>query len=257
MPIQITISDVIDIFLIAFLLFQLYRLIKGTPAFSIFIAVSIIYLFWLLVKLFNLELTSTLFGQVIGVGVIALIVVFQQEIRRFLIVFGNRYIKSGRLSGMIYLFSGAMENISHRNSEEVVRAIEAMSERRTGALIVVARSGLLEPYSNGGEKLDARISAELIVTIFTKSTPLHDGAVLIENGRIMAARCPLPITERINISNTYGMRHRAALGMSEHTDALVIVVSEETGTVSIADAGTIKSNLSVNELRQILAKEKI
>ncbi|MGQ9621310.1 MAG: diadenylate cyclase CdaA [Bacteroidales bacterium] len=257
MPFHITVFDIVDIFLVAFLLYQLYRLIKGTPALSIFIAVFLIYLFWLLVKLLNLELISTLFGQIIGLGVITLIIVFQQEIRRFLLVLGNRYINSNRFPGAKYFMQESRTKASHRNAEEIVRAVEVMSHKKTGALIVIGRSGLLEPYSEGGEKLDAIISAELLETIFTKYSPLHDGAVLIESGKILAARCPLPITEQIKISNIYGMRHRAALGMSEHTDALVIVISEETGFISIADGGTIQTNISVNHLRTILANEKI
>jgi len=257
MPFHITIYDIIDIFLVAFLLYQLYRLIKGTPALSIFIAIFLIYIFWLLVKVLNLELMSTLLGQVIGVGVIALIIVFQQEIRKFLIVIGNRYVYSNRLLGLRKIFPENIEQKRHRNTEEIIRAVESMSSKKTGALIVIARSGLLEPYSEGGEKLNANISAGLLETIFTRNTPLHDGAVLIENGKIIAARCPLPITERLDIADEYGMRHRAALGMTEHIDALVIVVSEETGKISIADRGVIRSGISVKELRQILANEKI
>lgn len=257
MPFHITIYDVIDIFLVAFLLYQLYRLIKGTPALSIFIAIFLIYIFWLLVKILNLKLMSTLLGQVIGVGVIALIIVFQQEIRRFLIVIGSRYISNDKLLGLRRIYPENIKQQRHRNTEEVIRAVESMSSKKTGALIVIGRSGLLEPYSEGGEKLNADISASLLETIFTRNTPLHDGAVLIENGKIIAARCPLPITEQLNIGDEYGMRHRAALGMTEHIDALVIVVSEETGRISIADRGVIRSGISIRELRQILASEKI
>ncbi len=257
MPFHITIFDIIDIFLVAFLLYQLYRLIRGTPAFSIFIAVFLIYLFWLLVKILNLELTGTLLGQVIGVGAIALIIVFQQEIRKFLIVLGSRYISRYNFPGLRRFFPENAVKKNLRNNEEIVRAVEVLSQKKTGALIVIGRTGLLEPYSEGGERLDARISAELIETIFTKNTPLHDGAVIIENGKILAARCPLPITENINIQDFHGMRHRAALGMTEQTDAIVIVVSEETGRISVADSGTIKTNLKVNELRKILSEEKI
>jgi len=257
MPFHITILDVIDIFLVAFLLYQLYRLIKGTPALSIFIAIFLIYIFWLLVRILNLKLMSTLLGQVIGVGVIALIIVFQQEIRKFLIVIGSRYVNNDRFLGLRKMFPENIKQKRQRNTEEIIRAVESMSSKKTGALIVIGRSGLLEQYSEGGEKLNANISASLLETIFTRNTPLHDGAVLIENGKIIAARCPLPITEQLNIADEYGMRHRAALGMTEHIDALVIVVSEETGKVSIADRGVIRSGISIKELRQILANEKI
>lgn len=257
MPFYITIYDVIDIFLVAFLLYQLYRLIKGTPALSIFVAIFLIYLFWLLVKVLKLELVSTLLGQVIGVGVIALIIVFQQEIRKFLIVMGSRYVYNNKLLGLKKIFPENMVQKGHKNTEEIIRAVEYLSYNKIGALIVIGRSGLLEPYSEGGEKLSAVINASLLETIFTKNTPLHDGAVLIENGKIIAARCPLPITEQVNLPEEFGMRHRAALGMSEHTDALVIVVSEETGKISVADSGVIRSNISIKDLRQILANERI
>jgi len=257
MPFKITVLDIIDIFLVAFLLYQLYRLIKGTPAISIFIAVFFIYLFWLLVKFLNLELISTLLGQVIGVGVIALIIVFQQEIRRFLIYLGNRYVSSNRFPVVKFLFPSLNSKTSHRNIEEILRAVVYLSEHKTGALIVIARTSILDTYSEGGEKINSIISARLIETIFAKNTPLHDGAILIENGKITAAGCPLPITEQVNIEAEYGMRHRAAIGISEHTDALVLVVSEETGLISVAEGGKIRRNISANELRMILSREKL
>jgi len=257
MPFSITIFDVVDIFLVAFLLYQLYRIIRGTPAMSIFVAVFIFYLFWLLVKVLNLELMSTLLGQVIGVGLIALIVVFQQEIRRFLIATGNRYVKNEFLRKLNILSFNNGSKDNPRNAEEIIRAVEAMSVKKTGALIVIGRTSSLDPWSEGGEKINAVISSVLIETIFYKNTPLHDGAILIHNGRILSARCPLPITDQTNISPAYGMRHRAAIGMSESSDALVIVVSEETGEISVADNGVLYSNISTGELRRRLAREKI
>ncbi|NMC41212.1 MAG: TIGR00159 family protein [Bacteroidales bacterium] len=257
MPFSINIFDVVDIFLVAFLLYQFYRLIRGTPAMSIFIAVFIIYLFWLLVKVLNLELMSSLLGQVIGVGLLALIVVFQQEIRRFLIATGNRYITNDFFRRLNILSYKNGKNDNPRNTEEIIRAAESLSGKKTGALIVIGRSGSLEPWSEGGEKINAVISSPLIETIFYRNTPLHDGAILIQNGRILSARCPLPITDQTNISPAYGMRHRAAIGMSESTDALVIVVSEETGEISVADSGVLYSNITTGELRRRLAGEKI
>jgi diadenylate cyclase len=257
MPFHITILDIVDIFLVAVILFQLYRLIRGTAAFSIFIAISFIYLFWLIVKALNMELISALLGQVIGVGVLALIIVFQPEVRRFLLIIGNRYISTSRFS-LGWLFSSvATGHGSPGEAEEIVRACETMASRRTGALIVIARKSSLDIYSQGGEILKAQISAELLETIFFRNTPLHDGAVLIERGIILAARCPLPITDQIALPPRFGMRHRAAIGMSEHTDALIVVVSEESGFITVADAGEIKENLTPNELRNILLVEKM
>lgn len=257
MVIDLKVIDIIDIVLVAIILFQLYRLIRGTAALSIFIGIFIIYMFWLLVKALNMELIGALLGQVIGVGVIALIIVFQQEVRRFLLVIGNRYMNRRRFS-FGKLFSSVEEQTgSPKEAEEIVRAAESMASKKIGALIVLGRKSSLDIYSEGGERIDAIISAELLETIFFKNSPLHDGAVLIEDGKIFAARCPLPITDRVSLPPKYGMRHRAAIGISEHTDSLVVVVSEESGKITVAEGGEVKENISPNELRQILLKEKI
>jgi diadenylate cyclase len=257
MPFHITTFDIIDIVLVAIILFQLYRLIRGTAAFSIFIAIFFIYIFWLVAKALNMELVSSLLGQVIGVGVIALIIVFQQEVRRFLLVIGNKYLTNNRFSLGRFFHSVKQESGSPREAEEIVRACETMASKRTGALIVIGRTSSLDIFSEGGEILKAQISAELIETIFFKNSPLHDGAVLIEGGLILAASCPLPITEQVSLPPRFGMRHRAAVGMSEHTDALIIVVSEESGFITVVDSGEIRENLAPNELRNILLMEKI
>jgi uncharacterized protein (TIGR00159 family) len=249
--------DLIDIVLVAIIFYQLYKLIRGTAALSIFIGIFIIYMFWLIVKALNMELIGALMGQVIGVGVIALIIVFQQEVRRFLLAIGNRYMNRRRFS-FGKLFSKVEEETgSPKEAEEIVRATESMAAKKTGALIVLGRKSSLDIYSEGGERIGAIISAELLETIFFKNSPLHDGAVLIEDGKIFAARCPLPITDRVALPPRFGMRHRAAIGISEHTDALVVVVSEESGFITVAESGEMKEHLTPNELRQILLKEKI
>jgi len=257
MPFHITILDIIDIFLVAIILFQLYRLIRGTAAFSIFLGISFIYLSWLIVKALKMEMISALLGQVIGVGVIALIIVFQQEVRRFLLVIGNRYLSGSRFP-LARLFSSVKDRQgSPREAEEIVRACETMAAKNTGAIIVIGRKSTLDMYSEGGEIIKAEISAELIETIFFKNTPLHDGAILIADGEILAARCPLPITDQVSLPPRFGMRHRAAVGMSEHSDALIIVISEETGNISVVDTGNIRENITPKELRNILLMEKI
>ncbi|OFY63070.1 MAG: TIGR00159 family protein [Bacteroidetes bacterium RBG_13_43_22] len=257
MLVPFTILDIIDILLVALIMFQLYRIIKGTSAFSIFIAVFFIYLFWLIVKALNMQLVSSMLGQVIGVGVIALIVVFQQEVRRFLLVMGNRYLKNRNFS-IIRLFGPVKDDPGGPIlAEEIVRAAESMASKKIGCLIVIARQSNLDMFTEGGEIIKARISAELLETIFFKNTPLHDGAVLIDDDMILAARCPLPVTDQYTLPPKFGMRHRAAIGMSENSDALVVVVSEETGHISVADAGEIRENLTPNELRNILLMEKV
>jgi uncharacterized protein (TIGR00159 family) len=257
MPFQISVIDIIDIFLSALIFFQIYRIIRGTAAFSIFITIFLIYLTWLLVRTLNMELTGAILGQVVGLGVLALVIVFQQEVRRFLLITGNRFIMRRGLS-LAGIFSDVRdEKGSIREAEEIVKACESMSSKFIGALIVIGRKSSLAIYSEGGEMLKARISAELLETIFFKNTPLHDGAVLIEGGEILAARCPLPTTEQVSLPVRFGMRHRAAIGMSERSDAIIIAVSEETGHISVFKTGEIRENITANELRNILLMEKI
>jgi uncharacterized protein (TIGR00159 family) len=254
MLLDITLFDAVDILLVAVILFQMYRLIRGTAAMSIFIAVFFIYVFWLLVKALNMELVGALLGQVIGVGVIALIIVFQQEIRRFLLAVGNRYLSTRRFSFERFFFPGSSPSLITREYEEIVRAASAMAAVRTGALIVIGRTSRLDIYAESGKMLRAQVSSDLIETIFFKNSPLHDGAVLIEDGKILAARCTLPISDQVSTPAHFGMRHKAALGITEHVDAIVIIVSEETGYISVADSGNITENISTHELRQILLK---
>jgi diadenylate cyclase len=257
MLVKLTFFDIIDIFLVAMILFQLYRLIRGTAAFSIFLSIFFIYLFWLIAKALNMDLVASLIGQVIGVGVIALIIVFQQEVRRFLLMIGNRYLAGNHFSFDKFFYNESEKTKSHREAEEIVRASESMASKKTGALIVIGRNSRLEYYAEGGEIIRATISADLLGTIFFKNSPLHDGAVIIQDGVILAARCPLPITDNIALPNHFGMRHRAAVGISEQTDSLVIVISEETGHLSVAQNGKIKENISSNELREILITQNL
>lgn len=257
MIVPITFLDIIDILLVAFILFQFYRIIKGTAALSIFIAVFLIYLFWLLVKALNMELVSSIIGQVIGVGVIALIVVFQQEVRRFLLMIGNRYLRNTRFT-LKRFFNNSTDNLlAPVLVEELVQATVSMSAKKIGALIVIGRQSRLATYTEEGQIIKAEVSSGLLETLFFKNTPLHDGAVLIEDGLILAARCPLPVTDQFKLPSNLGMRHRAAIGMSEHTDAIVIVVSEETGRISYAESGVLREGLKPNELRNILLVEKV
>ncbi len=248
--------DIIDILLTGFLLYQLYRLIKGTVALNIFIGIFSFYLVWLLVKALNMQLLGSILGQFIGVGVIALIIVFQQEIRGFLLLIGTRYLSSKALSfDKLFPFEDKPSPKIRINS--IVKACINLSAKKIGALIVIARQSKLLAYAQTGDILNATTSSRLIESIFAKDSPLHDGAIIIINDKINAARCVLPISENIKLPPNYGMRHRAALGISEQTDALVIVVSEETGEVSLTDSGEIKEDISIKELVQILENEFI
>ncbi len=252
--ITIRILDIIDILLVALLLYQVYRLIKGTVAINIFIAVFAVYLLWLVVKALNMELIGTILGQVIGVGVIALIIVFQQEIRKFLLILGTRYL-SRRNFTLESLFSVNMKTGSNINIDALVTACENLSGSKTGALIVIARKSELSTITEGGDILNAETSSRLLESIFFRNSPLHDGAVIIIGEKIHAARCVLPISENIYLPAKFGTRHRAALGMTEKTDAIVIVVSEETGEISVCKTGEITTGLTSIELREYLNKE--
>ena len=252
---NMTLIDVIDIFVVAVRMFQIDRLTRGTTALRIVAGILIVYLLWIVVRALKMELLSMILGQVIGVGVIALIIVFQQEIRRFLLLLGTQYTNR-RHSFMSRIFRPRGRGVNVVGQEWIETVVEAsadMARTKTGPQIVIARAVNLLPIIEKGEKIDALISGPLIKNIFFKNSPLHDGAIVIANGRIAAAKCVLPSTER-EVPMEFGMRHRAALGASEATDALVIVVSEERGSISIARKGHISQDITPAHLRILLRK---
>lgn len=249
--IDIKIIDIIDILLVTYLIYQLFKLIRGTNAINIFFGIIFLYLFWFLVKSFNMNLLSAILGQVLGVGVIALVVIFQQEIRRFLLHLGSQYIansKAGKISK--WLMRGQKEEeMNSGTMEEIAQACSRMSETRTGALIVLSHKSSLEFIIETGDCIDGILNRRLIQNIFFKNSPLHDGAMVISTDRIIAARCTLPIAENPNLPPQYGMRHRAAVSISSETDADAIVVSEETGNISFVSGGNIRTMGSMSELK--------
>lgn len=252
--ITIRFLDILDILLVAFLLYQIYKLIRGTTAMNIFIGIFSLYLLWLIVKALNMQLLGSILGQVIGVGVIALIIVFQQEIRRFLLVFSTRYITNRKFSFESF-FSFGDSKVSQVDINGIVNACSNMSAFKTGALIVISKKSDLMSFIRTGDIINADTSSRLLESIFFKNSPLHDGAVIIRNHKIIAARCVLPTTERINLPPHYGIRHRAALGIAEKTDAVVVTVSEETGAISFTKHDEIDNNIGPNRLRQLLENE--
>jgi uncharacterized protein (TIGR00159 family) len=245
--------DIIDILLVAYLMYQLYMLIRGTVALNIFIAIFLFYLFWLVVKALNMELLGSILGQVIGVGMIALIIVFQVELRRFLVFVGTRYLS--RTLSLNKAFSINLQEKRNLKIKSIANACKRMSESNTGALIIITRKSALELYAQTGEIISALTSTRLLEAIFFKNSPLHDGAVIIVEDKVYAARCILPMSDNPNVPANFGMRHRAALGITEHTDAFAIIVSEETGEIAVADNGVLTNNLSKEELMQTLEKE--
>ena len=248
--VDIHVIDIIDILLVGLLVFYVYKLIRGTAAISIFLGIIILYIVWAVVKALNMSLLSEIMGQVLGVGVIAIIVLFQQEIRKFLLSLGSTYIiNNEKLKIFSKLFGNRGAGMQLQALDEITEACRKMSETKTGALIVLTRTSSMDFVVETGDVIDARISRRLIENLFFKNSPLHDGAMVIANDRIVAARCTLPISKNPNIPANYGMRHRAATGLSEETDACVVVVSEETGNISFVMDGHIKTMGSISELR--------
>ena len=243
-----TFIDFIDIILVAAIMYWIYRATKGTNAPYIISGIIVIYLLWVVVRTLNMELLSTILGQFVSVGVIALIIVFQPEIRRFLQMIGMR---QKRFNFITRIF--AREDDKSANILPIVTACREMAETKTGALIVIGQQSDLTLIIEGGIALDARISTPLIRNIFFKNAPLHDGAAVIVGDRIVAAKCILPVTQS-DVPKSYGTRHRAAIGMSEISDAIIIVVSEETGGISLAQGGQLRRDVDPQRLTQILQR---
>jgi diadenylate cyclase len=227
--------DFIDISLVSILLYQVYKLIRGSIAVRIFLGLLALYLVYLVVRAAQMELLATILGQFMGVGVIAMIVLFQPEIRKFLLVLGKstefreNFLKT--LSGLRYGYHDDFD------ISEVTEAAKILKATQTGALIVFSINTELKFYAQTGDLLDAVVSKRLLLSIFNKSSPMHDGAVIIFKGRIKAARCVLPVSENDYLPPNFGLRHRAAIGMSENTDTLVLAISEETGHLILARNG--------------------
>lgn len=250
------ITDAIDILLVAIMLYQLYKMVKGTAAVNVFIGLALIYIVWIIVRAFELKLLGSILGKFINVGVIAVMVVFQQEIRKFLLYIGsNEFIKNKNWRS-IFSFSNVSVASSRYvlDADAVINACFNMSETKTGALIIISRKSDLKFYVNTGEIVDSALTDKMLENIFYKNSPMHDGAVIIKDNRIIAARCVLPVTENENFPSHFGMRHRAAVGLTETTDALAITVSEQTGNVSLTVNGEINSNLNRDKLRYLIEK---
>ena len=234
--IQIRIVDIIDVLLVALLLYGLYRLLKGTAAISIFVGIVAIFLIWQLVKALQMELLTTILGAFVSVGFIALIIIFQPEIRRFLFTIGAK-TQSGE-NKFFRIFHRKKQHVS-LDTETLCLACKSMSDIKQGALIVITRQNTVPDIVMTGVGIDAEISKPLIENIFFKNSPLHDGAMIITDNRIVAARCILPVTSNSDLPGHYGLRHRAAVGVTESNDCLVLVVSEETGNISLVKGGAI------------------
>lgn len=257
MGFNIGLKDIIDITLTAILLFGAYKLLKRSGASNVFVGVMTFIVVWFLVsQVFKMELLGSIFDGVISVGAFALIVLFQTEIKRFFSRIGSRGSWGILNFFKRYLKSGTIEDSEpDYDLIQIVLACRNMSKAATGGLIVITRNDMLDFYTQSGEIIDSRISSRLIENIFFKNSPLHDGALIITKRRLRAAACILPVSSNQNIPKRLGLRHRSALGISEQSDAIAIVISEETGQISWAIAGRLTINVKPEELEHFLSEE--
>ncbi len=254
---SIEIKDIFDILLTAFLMFSVYRLLKRSGVVTVFYGILAFFMAWYVIsKAFNMKLLGGILDGIINVGAFALIVLFQTEIKRFFSRIGSTK-NWGLLNGLKSFFKPAevKKSKNHYTIIQIVLACRNLSKTVTGALIVLQRSDDLDFYSQTGERIDAQISSRLLENIFFKNSPLHDGALIIDEGRLESAGCILPVSSNENIPKRLGLRHRSALGITEKTDAIAIVVSEETGHISWAMNGKLNLNVKPEELEQFLSKE--
>ena len=253
MFIEFSIKDVIDILLVAYLLYQTYRLMKDSGSINIFIGILVFIGCWLIVsQVLEMRLLGSIFDKLVSVGVLALIVLFQDDIRKFLVNLGS-HKKLGNFFRI--LTNTQKEKVERADIMPIVMACMSMSKTKTGALMVIEKNVPLNEIIRSGETINADVNQRLIENIFFKNSPLHDGAMIIRHKQIIAAGCILPVSHDLNIPKELGLRHRAAMGVSQETDALAIIVSEETGGISVAYKGQFHLRLTAEELERILTKE--
>lgn len=253
MFIDFSIKDLIDILLVAYLLYQTYRLMKDSGSINIFIGILVFIGCWIIVsQVLEMRLLGSIFDKLVSVGVLALIVLFQDDIRKFLVTVGS-HKRWG--SFFRFLTNRKQEKTDIADIMPIVMACMNMSKGKVGALIILEKSMPLNDIIRTGETINATISQRLIENIFFKNSPLHDGAMIVSHKTIVSASCILPVSHDLNIPKELGLRHRAALGVSQETDALAIIVSEETGAISVAYKGQFHLRLTAEELERILTKE--
>ena len=239
--------DALDILLVATLTYYIYKLLKGTVAINIFLGIAFIFLIWKITQILKMEMLSNILGYLLSGGVIALIIVFQQEIRKFLLMIGTTNVTS-RTQFLKQLKFLKSEITLETDSDTLLNACKKMSKTKTGALIVIERTNSLDFLIKTGDSMNAEINEVLLESIFYKNSPLHDGATIIRDNFVVATRVILPISDSINIPSRFGLRHRAAFGVSEKTDAVCLLVSEETGEISYIKDGSFELYADYNEL---------
>ena len=249
-----SLKDAIDILLVAYLLYKTYKLMKSSGSINVFTGILVFIVIWVIVsQVLQMRLLGSIFDKLVSVGVIALIVLFQDEIRHFLLTLGSRH----HSSSIFRFLKGNKQKVTNKEDiMPIVMACMSMSKGKVGALIVIEKGFPLDEIVHTGDVIDANINQRLIENIFFKNSPLHDGAMIISNKRIKAAGCILPVSHKLNIPKELGLRHRAALGVSQETDAIAIIVSEETGGISIAYQGEFYLKLTAEELERMLTNDK-
>lgn len=251
--IDISLLEILDILIFSYLIYKIFTQLKDYIAINVFILIGAIYFFWSLVKFLKMNLLYTIFNQIISIGLIALIIVFQQEIRKFLIYFGTNFF-SISISKRIKNFFKHKEEKKLLNIDELIKSLIHLSKYKIGSLIVIARQMKLDTIIDTGEMINADLNSSLLISIFNKESPLHDGAVVIRDNKIVAGSCILPINTTPTLPVYYGTRHRSALATAEQTDAIVLVVSEENGAISLAKEGNLFYNVSIDTVKEELLK---
>ncbi len=248
--------DVIDVVVVAIIIYQLYNLIRGTIAANICIGLTIIGILYFIVRALEMKLLTTILGRFMDVGILALIVVFQQEIRRFLLLVGKNASLQRNKAWWLYFFGKTDDEKNNlARIKPIIDACKSMKQNGIGALIVFAKYYDEQFYQNSCEVMDAKISKRLLESIFQKTSPLHDGAVVISENKIKSASCILPLSDNTDLPVQFGLRHRAGIGVSEANDATAIIISEETNEISYAKHGRVKMNISFAELEKLLNKD--
>ncbi len=250
------IKDIIDILIVALMLYYLYRTMKKTGTLSLFFGVLSFIVVWVIAsEVFGMRLTGTILDKFMNIGLIVLVILFQEQIKRFLIDLGSQH--RWRSIRRLFRHDKQISERDHSRIMAVVYACMSMSKSKTGALIVFQRKIPLTDYISTGDQLDAQINVRLIENIFFKNSPLHDGAMIIVRDRIKAAGCILPVSHDMDVPKQLGLRHRAALGMSQASDAVCVIVSEETGGISIAMDGELKVKVAAPDLEKMLSSANI
>lgn len=253
---RFTLINLIDVLLVLLISIQLYKLLKGSLAFNILIGLVTIYLFGVIVRYFEMPLLEGILSQFAQAGVIAVLIVFQQEIRKFLLILGNSsFLGEHKSWWNIFPWKWKIQDTFSTPFEEIVEACETLAASNTGAIIVFPKTSEMKFIGTSGQLINADINKKLLISIFNKLSPLHDGAVIISKGKIKAANCVLPVSENPAVLNHFGLRHLSAIGITEQTDAVVLVVSEERGVVSYVAEGKIYENLSTAQMIDRLTKD--